>query len=291
MKICVLIPSYLGVPDTDMWIRRNEVHKRQLVWLSQFGVPIIIQSQDGPEGRDYHPEVTYIKTGQHCAAASRNLLLDYLYKSDYDYAFMFDDDGAFYPHMDGERIFSLLPKVFHHLEHVDCFSVINPRVLPFRREWEKNADIYVHYLRFRVATYLKGTFIGIKNLWKHKRMKIYFDEDLPAVEDADFPLEVMAHGLGCYMCYNMVLKDLSPQHSVYFEDWETRLAKNDEALAQICVKRAHQGLTRTSSGGLNRRAFKNRFWFKPTEIWVPKTEEYDYREIGLRPQVKQQSLF
>ena len=102
-------------PDAERKMMRITNHRKQLDWLSTFltsdDLYYRVESAWGTDSdydklNDVPFNITHIQVGPAYPGANRNVLLQKLYESDYDWLVIMDDDRALYPYFNGEEFFT-----------------------------------------------------------------------------------------------------------------------------------------------------------------------------------------
>lgn len=227
--------SYIP-PDGNRKAQRIVNHRKQLDWLSTFLTPddlyYRVESAWGDD-HDYDKlydvpfEIISMPVPAAYPGANRNFLLQNLYKSDYDWLVIMDDDRALYPYFNGEGFFT------HDLKGPDgdrlakdgtLIKGLHPMVEPFKRQC-------IEFPKRKEAWFMtKSSPLGflqiacIPNLVKYGYEPIYMNGETSclegtAPEDLQFELDwVLAkHGLACNK--NLIVKEFGGENqSSIYED-------------------------------------------------------------------------
>ena len=227
--------SYIP-PDADRKHMRIVNHRKQLDWLSTFltsdDLYYRVESAWGDDAEyDQLRGVPFTITGlvQPAAypGANRNVLLQKLYESDYDWLVIMDDDRALYPYFNGEEFFTKElkgPDGDRLAKEGTLIKGLHPMVEPFKRQC-------VEFVKKKEAWFMaKSSPLGflqiacIPNLVKYGYEPLYMNGDTAcmegdAPEDLQFELDwVLAkHGLACNK--NLIIKEFggANQSSLYHD--------------------------------------------------------------------------
>ena len=216
MNVLYII-SWFG-RDLKLRAFRKSIHMKQLEWARVNNFKIIVLAQEyQPE--DYVDGIEYIHSDvflRPCAA--RNVLLEHFYNSDEDYAVFEDNDTVLKDDEWGTSnafIRDMRNITQSHFDQIDFVSGINPAIQAYGPELQK--DIYkTHHVFYRTIKFSGGFFI-LKNLRKHKNIRIFFDDvtfsdetgNIVPGEEGDFCINLLMHGLYCYQNYKAIFNDMA----------------------------------------------------------------------------------
>jgi len=201
----------------------------------------------------------------------RNTLLRHFYDSDYDVAHFIDNDSILYEHIFGSSFFTNLENVWDELQKssVAGFRPIIPRHEPFTGDYKAEKDLRDNNFVFRRNMHLKGSFFTIRNFKKYDGVTIFFDEAMFQMEDDEFAMQMLKHGLHFYKCENIVLNEMANgDYSVLFSD-QDRMQDVQEWKNYIAEKYKDDLVVLNSKGNVQRGKFIFRYWRAPNEVVVP----------------------
>jgi len=190
----------------------------------------------------------------------RNVLLKEFYSSEYDWGHFIDNDSILYDHFFGKNVFVNLEKVADdpQMRFVAGFRPIIPRHEAFTAEYEANKEVRDNSFVFTRDSHLKGSFFSIRNFKKYDNVEIYMDESMFQMEDDEFALAMLSHGLVFYKCHNVVLNELANGvYSVLFAN-QDRMQDVQQWKNYIAEKYSEYGVKLNSKGNVDRKSFVRR---------------------------------
>lgn len=235
--------SYIP-PDAERKAMRITNHRKQLEWLSTFltadDLYYRVESAWGDDSDydclcDVPFNITSIPVGPKYPGANRNILLDRLYNSDYDWLVIMDDDRSLYPYFNGEQFFTKDlkgPDGDRLAKDGVLIKALTPMTEPFKKQC-------VEFPKRKEAWFLsKSTPSGflqiacIPNLKKYGYVPIYMDGDTDCLpgsppEDVQFELDWLIDRHGIAMNKNLVMKEFGgdSQSSIYTDKTHRREAE------------------------------------------------------------------
>lgn len=246
------IISYMGEGET-LQRKRLDCHNRQLDWLLERGLEIVVFDQGYKE--NWYRSDSHIAYGRYKGPVlrpgpARNPLLDDFYaREEETWTVMADNDAVLLDEMDGRAIFDLLPGI---ADNIHLFSPVNGALRGY--PWKAKPDFYADFLVFERYVELKGSFWFLR-----KPPEPLWFRDIAAGEDGDFAFQVVMAGLGVFQCHNIALNEFAMQTSTLF-DMERRKALH--AASKASFAETYPGM-RYENGRLNKRDFISRFWQGP----------------------------
>lgn len=285
----IYIISYLGQDDETIQ-NRMRMHRNQLDFANRQKLNAVVLSQNYKR-EYYQTDATYIDHYGHVLrfGEARNILLEHFYNSDDDYAVFADNDcylyqGQKYGHNDVfADTFRNIP--LRNLEHIDLFTALNPKNVPFTKDLENNARLYQTHWSFVPAYIAQGLFV-LKNLKKFYNTEIYFDNafvkpdrSILACEDQDFPIQIIHKGYGTYMCKNIIMKDESTTSTWTVQDREIKRLQTKEGHDFISRKFNLPIQTESKQGSWMKRFKQINTRLKPRLVKL--TEIYDSQVLDL----------
>lgn len=275
MKVSAYVISYFG-PNSE---RRKAAHAKQLDWLHQYNIPIVVLAQ-GYDEKNFDSRCDYrISEPLGFPGRARNVLLREFYQSDVDLGIFMDSDSVLADRCDGSILINLLQELgADSLKEVHLFVPVDPRQQPFTKDHEDRESVYAKYLHFHRHLGINTSVFFLQNLNKLGLGEIYFDEEFPGpCDDAEYAMQVAYAGLGVYRCSNIVLKEMENATTSLVLDGTRQEAHRREKCRLVDKWRKHgvqfddDGLT------LNRTNFLKTY-FVPSDVYVPKpgvTEEFN----------------
>lgn len=145
-------------------------------------------------------------------AKARNILLEKLYQSDYDYALICDDDASLYDYYGIQGMISeindneMVKKFIKNNVHI--FKAIEPVYTPFKKI-NANLPLDSHYLFHQAPMTNGGALFFIINFKKFFNQEFYFEDLLEenCREDIDFFIRIIKSGYNVLESRNMIQKN------------------------------------------------------------------------------------
>lgn len=211
-------------------------------------------------------------------ARNRNLCLSQLYKSDFDWGIIMDDDAVLMQeehHNSSYRLFAeMAENGLSAYEGVDLFQPVFGRQTPFSTQYRAPNAPYTDNHVFEKSTNLKGTMIVVRNFSKEERDSLFLPEDFDFVgEDTYLTLQAISKGYAPMTCWNIILEELGGKSLFAMTDAE-RIEKMREGHHQLVAAFKQDGLRMKNDGShkLDKSDFTKRFWGnKKRTITVPKS--------------------
>lgn len=212
-KFEVFIISYLGIPGSDLYEYRLNVHNKQLDWiLEKTDVPINILAMEYASSEHYRKEaqIRYFKydTKMHQGSARNILIHDHFYDTDLDFAVFFDNDSILYDHFDGPDFFDLLERL--DFTGVDLFVPGDPGRAPFNKKVADSKEVYDNYLVMEPKLIAKTSLFVMRNLKKYYDYSPSFTN--LRMEDLYFSLDLNKNGHRVCQTLNFILKEFASQN-------------------------------------------------------------------------------
>lgn len=157
----------------------------------------------------------------------RNMELREFYKSDDDFMFFSDDDLTVQMRGTGESVFNFYEKYMQHIPADAIAFKPAQYVNPFIKKGYAISAFYPS------ANFAAGFFL-IKNIRKLYGKEVYFPENICALEDMAFNIELMSEGMQTYLCENPYLM-FSVTSVLFNGDKEDRKRRNSSARLQIAA--------------------------------------------------------
>lgn len=233
--------SYL--PGTELTDRRIPMHQKQLRWLESIGINFEYYRVESAWCEKATSECTTslnlkrMCVGAHFPGYNRNLLLEQLYKSDYDWLVCLDDDRDVYPVYNPNAFFHDLgtKPVISLAERGFLITAMSPSYTPFKRqnaEWEYR-ETHWYFQNESPYGFLQICFIP--NLVKYGYKPVWFNGDTSCVdgeppEDVQFELDWLLNKHGIIQNRNIVMREISQSNG----DGSTIF--HDKAHRQECAK-------------------------------------------------------
>lgn len=221
-------------PDGKRKAQRIANHRKQLDWLSTFLTPddlyYRVESAWGTDSdydclNDAPFNITHLQVGAAYPGANRNVLLQKLYESDYDWLVIMDDDRSLYPYFNGEEFFTKElkgPDGDRLAAAGTIIKALTPMTEPFKKQC-------VEFPKRHEAWFLsKSTPSGflqiacIPNLVKYGYEPVYMNGETSCLpgsppEDVQFELDWILAKHGLAMNKNLVMKEFGgdSQSSIY----------------------------------------------------------------------------
>lgn len=252
-KFMVGCISYL--PDTlDNCQVRCDIHKKQLEWLETLTAEFPFYQVESDWGETAHRtcqttlEVNHIVTGANPPGYNRNLLLQGLYASDYDWLVCLDDDRCFYQMYDADRIFNdLETPAFHRLASEGYLMLsLDPMVAPFKKTnygWDHH-ETHWYIMKGSPNGFMQISFIP--NLVKFGWSPIYFDGETKCTldcvpEDVEFQLKWLLSRHPIIQNRNLIMNEIGQSNgnkSVIFPtvDYRRQCEKSHSAWETTYLK-------------------------------------------------------
>ncbi|MDR6103020.1 hypothetical protein QE369_003217 [Agrobacterium larrymoorei] len=211
-------------------------------------------------------------------ARNRNLCLSQLYKSDFDWGIVMDDDAVLMQdehHNSSYRLFAeMAENGLSAYQGVDLFQPIFGRQTPFNTKYSAPNAPYTDNHVFERSTNLKGTMIVVRNFAKEGRDLLFLPEEFDFVgEDTYLTLQAISKGYAPMTCWNIILEELGGKSHFAMTDAK-RIEKMREGHQQLVKAFNRDGLRMNSEGShkLDKSDFTERFWGnKKLTVNVPKS--------------------
>ena len=267
-SVSTYIISYFGG-----WDRRREAHAKQLDWLEQYDIPILVLAQ-GYKDADCDNRCRYVFSEPlGFPGKARNVLLERFYQSEFDLGLFMDDDSILTSHCDGGKFINLLLSIDKSLfKDVKMFVPIDPRQQPFNKDHKERHDIYAKYLHFHRHLNVNSSIFFLQNLRKLGFDEVYFDEEFKApCDDAEFAMQVAYSGVGVYRCSNIVLSELENKTTTLNFGGRTRSEAHRKEKGRLVRKWGKYGMRFNEDGStLNRTVFLKHYFKGPMDVYIPK---------------------
>ena len=234
--------SYIP-PDAERKAMRIANHRKQLDWLSTFLTPddlyYRVESAWGDDSdydclNDVPFNIKHLKNGAAYPGANRNILLEELYTSNYDWLVIMDDDRALYPYFNGEEFFTKElkgPDGDRLAKEATIIKGLHPMVEPFKKQC-------IEFPKKKEAWFMaKSSPLGflqiacIPNLVRYGYEPIYMNGETSCQlgtppEDVQFELDwiLAKHGLACNK--NLIIKEFGGEN-------QSSLYQNKEHRRQV----------------------------------------------------------
>lgn len=231
--------SYL--PDNAPYTEnRITYHQAQLRWLENLDLDFPyyrVESGWGSQAREACKttlNLRAIATEQHPPGYNRNILLNELYLSDYDWLICLDDDRLLYNLYNGDAFFTELntKPIIKLAEQGYLITCINPRVEMFKKDnyiWKYKED---YWYFAKEASFGNLQICFIPNLVKYGYTPIWFDAETActideAPEDIKFQLDWLLNKHRMIKNRNLITKEGGAgKNSSIFKDEKYRAECN-----------------------------------------------------------------
>lgn len=299
MSVNFMVGTISHLPeDIDNIKKRCEIHAQQLRWLEEIRLDFEYYRVEGAWGStaksicDTTLNLHSIETGKNPPGFNRNLLLDVLYNSDYDWLVCLDDDRRYYPIYNADAIFNdLSTPAFKKLASQGYMMLsLDPMVAPYKKlnySWEYR-ETHWFMRRGSPSGFLQMCFIP--NLVKFGYKPIYFNGETTclqddAPEDVQFQLDWLIAKHPIVQNRNLIMDEINQtqgNRSLIYKSLEVRTACHD-AHAEWVKEYLKSKFPRTpkywSKNTLNR--LRNpRF-----TMLIPRGERYVYHDRDLPKEV------
>lgn len=229
--------SYLP-SNNDRTPKRIEIHSQQLRWLESLGLPFEyyrVESDWCEEAKKSLSTTLNLKSiavGKHPPGYNRNLLLEQLYSSDYDWLVCLDDDRQLYPMYNGDAFFQDLntAPVRKLAEKSYLITCTPPNFEPFKKDCYSWKYKETHWYMFRETPYGFLQICFIPNLVKFGYKPIFFNGDTECLEgdppeDVQFELDWLIHKHPIIRNKNLIMQEIGQTNadlSSIYRDLEHR---------------------------------------------------------------------
>jgi len=272
-------------PDEKLRAERREAHRKQIELvrdiLPDVHIRIVAQCYREDEYID-DPNISYRKSDTPITmSAGRNLLLDLLYNSDFDWMILADDDLFIYEHYDYKEFFDAMAEGRFNSE-IDWILPFNPAHDGFNK-YVVDDELFQTHFKFGALRipYDFPNIQFIKNLKKYHGKTMWYDEDLCpekelcANEDLEFSLRMIREGFRGYVNYSIVKKD--------FGVWKSSIGtiekgySKEERKETQRIRRDHlismfPELYRRSNGNIVWKDFIQRYNRSGKVLYIPRGE-------------------
>lgn len=271
MKIYII--SWLG--NDDVREKRKDYHNRQVQWALEKGLEVFVLNQDYNQD-DFVSGVTYIgdNTRFYAPGKARNILLREFYKTKDKFAIFADNDAEFRDLSDFDFLKLMEERIDGLMENrVGLITPIDGRQMPFNKEYQANKSYYDQNIVLQKNTQAKGSLTFVRNFALDGN-PIYFSEEfeknnkLIPKEDKEFAFQIFKAGFGCYMCKNIVLRELAVNCSTWVVS-EERAAINFDG--DELIRKLHPEIPLDNDGKSDYSAYSRTYIFKkfPPKIELP----------------------
>lgn len=212
--------SYLP-EDSSRTEKRIEFHKQQLRWLESLGIDFSYYRVESAWCTKASEELSTslnlksIVVDKQPPGYNRNLLLDELYSSDYDWLVCLDDDRKLYPMYNGDAFFKDLntPAVRRLAEQGYLITCTPPNFEPFKKDvcaWKYRET---HWYMFRETPYGFLQICFIPNLVKFGYKPVYFNSETQCLEgdppeDVQFELDWLINKHPIIRNKNLIMQEI-----------------------------------------------------------------------------------
>jgi len=280
--------SYLPA-NNERAQQRIAGYRKQLDWLESLQIPFEyyrVESDWCDEAREQlHTSLNLhsIVTEQHPPGYNRNLLLNELYKSDYDWLMCLDDDRRIYPMFNGSEFIKDLstPKLVDLARRGYLITCTSPYLLPFKKEnyaWPYKEENW-YLAKEDCFGFLQIVFIP--NLVKYGYKPIYFNGETTCLEgdspeDLQFQLDWILAKHPVIRNKNIIMEEIgqaSGQLSTLYENEDHRQAvikSQTEWLTNYLKTKSPRKPELWSRTGVNRRLNP------PFKELVPRSTRYEF---------------
>lgn len=239
MSFNFIVGCISHLPDSlDNIQERCEIHALQLRWLESLGLDFDFYQVEGAWGKTANEicqtnlNTHHLTTGSNPPGFNRNLLLEVLYNSDYDWLVCMDDDRRYYPMFNADAIFrDLGTEEFVNLAKRGCLILsVDPMVAPFKKTnfAFQNRETHWYITKGSPNGFLQICFIP--NLVKFGFKPVYFNGDTrctlgEAPEDIQFQLDWLIAKHPIVRNNNLIMDEINQSNgnkSVVFPNLEYR---------------------------------------------------------------------
>ena len=267
-------------------------HENQLRWLEGIGIDFPyyrVESDWCDKARETLTtslDLHSIQEPQHYPGYNRNLLLDVLYKSNFDWLVCLDDDRDLYPLYDGDSFFRDLgtKPVVNLAKQGYLITCLSPVVEPFKKvnyEWQhKNTHWYIT----KEASFGFLQICFIPNLVKFGYKPVWFDGDTPCLkgdvpEDTKFQYDWLLAKHGMLKNRNLIVREGgNGKNSSVFRDEDHRKECHEshaEWAVDYLIKRSPRNPELQTKSGLSKR--RN----PPFTGMIPRSVPFEFTEKEL----------
>lgn len=218
--------------------RRIQFHEKQLRWLENIGIDFPYFRVESDWCKEAKATLTTklnlhsIVVDKHPPGYNRNLLLEILYDSDYDWLVCLDDDRCLYPMYNGDSFFYDLSSssVKSLAEKGYLITCTPPNFEPFKKDvcsWKYKET---HWYMFRETPYGFLQICFIPNLVKFGYKPIFFNGDTECLEgdppeDVQFEIDWLIHKHPIIRNKNLIMQEIGQTNadlSSIYQDLEHR---------------------------------------------------------------------
>ncbi|WP_284759236.1 hypothetical protein [Agrobacterium sp. fls2-241-TYG-188a] len=199
-------------------------------------------------------------------ARNRNLCLSRLYKSDFDWGIVMDDDAVLMQgenHNSSYRLFAeMAANGKSAYDGVDLFQPIFGRQTSFNKKYSAIDAPYAANHVFKKSTNLKGTMIVVRNFAQEGRDPLFLPEEFEFVgEDTYLTLQAISKGYAPMTCWNIILDELGGESHFAMTDTK-RIEQMREGHRKLVEIFGQDGLRMNSDSShkLDKSDFTGKFW-------------------------------
>jgi len=229
----IYIACYLGTGEIKE--KRWEIYQQQIEYFKDIDVYVV-----NMEFEIFQDNVTHLNTDndRKSLIEARNMCLDHFYNSDYDYAFIADNDSwlddSIFEGRDALDAWNNHP----YPQDMDGIDMWAPTFGLSTMGSYGRKKLFKDFMIFQRSYYMKGSLRALRNLKKHYGIEIYipdnFKDNIDG-EDVALAILMLQKGLGCYLYCNVTLKEVCDNGlSFYGTDGDPNKRDSEKVFNNMC---------------------------------------------------------